>query len=576
MVTFLDSIVEALEGAGSYNRNDQSAPAAVIWPDKDRQWEPLLPQLRNKLPIVTVGPYKPDSLQGPAYWVRCILNRTIGEAPLPEDATPIVYLPGVSKQEIRAIEACPRELQPLAELQYRGVLWTQRNGRDWTLVSFLQSADGGLGIEVGADNATKEAIAQALPRLADETTVRLKREAPLRAAFFHGLLHPDESRTLLQWLDEPETWHARRTPDEWESFVELCRTKYEFHPELDGPVTAAGMLGQRNAAWDVVWHRFEESPASYPNLPDLLRRGRPTKDLGLFMRPESWPQDNEAMEAELRESLISIDGKVASEVRELVRDLERAHAQRRGWVWARLGQAPLAQALKHLLTLAVETDQALGGATVEAIAKAYEERGWQADGALLEALAAVASTQDVAAVKKASRALYESWADTSARAFQAFAASYRGEQESEPEEGTCIVFVDGLRLDLARRLEAELEEHGFSVQVRTRLASVPTVTASGKPLCAPPLELFPTTGFDVSTTIDGPPLTVRPSQPKDSGGNLLQQAYKSSLETKSARRGVQHGPKPEMSTDTGTTMAGAFVTRSRMRWVCLPLGVCSF
>ena len=40
----------------------------------------------------------------------------------------------------------PAELQPLAELQYRGVLWSQKNGRDWTVNAFVQSRDGGLGI----------------------------------------------------------------------------------------------------------------------------------------------------------------------------------------------------------------------------------------------------------------------------------------------------------------------------------------------------------------------------------------------------------------------------------------------
>ena len=145
--SFLDALVTALERAGRYNRNDQSPPAAVLWPDKERQWEPLLSQLRSKLPLITVGPYEPALRQGPAYWVRCMLNGTLGDGWLPEGVTPIVYLPGVSKQEIRAVESCPKPLQPLAELQYRGLIWTQKNGRDWTVQAFLQSEDGGLGID---------------------------------------------------------------------------------------------------------------------------------------------------------------------------------------------------------------------------------------------------------------------------------------------------------------------------------------------------------------------------------------------------------------------------------------------
>src|SRR6266566_9356270 len=157
-VTFLDALVEAIKRAGRYNKNDQVPPVVVLWTYKDRQWEPLLLLLRERLPLLTLGPYKPEELTGPAYWLRCVIARTLPDHLLPSDVTPIIYLPGVSKQEIRAIEETPKMLQPLAELQYRGVLWTHKNGRDWTIAAFIQSADGGLGIEVGTDSATKEAL----------------------------------------------------------------------------------------------------------------------------------------------------------------------------------------------------------------------------------------------------------------------------------------------------------------------------------------------------------------------------------------------------------------------------------
>ena len=90
---------------------------------------------------------------------------------LPEGATPIIYLPGVSKQDLRAVEDCPCELLPLAELQYRGVIWTHRNGREWTPAGYLQTTDGGLDIEIAADGATREALQRALPRLVDEPLI---------------------------------------------------------------------------------------------------------------------------------------------------------------------------------------------------------------------------------------------------------------------------------------------------------------------------------------------------------------------------------------------------------------------
>ena len=47
----------------------------------------------------------------------------------------IIYLPGVSRATLRATEDCPQELKPLAELQYRGVIWSQANCKDWTVAA---------------------------------------------------------------------------------------------------------------------------------------------------------------------------------------------------------------------------------------------------------------------------------------------------------------------------------------------------------------------------------------------------------------------------------------------------------
>ncbi|MFZ1596661.1 MAG: hypothetical protein WAW26_12460, partial [Anaerolineae bacterium] len=57
--TLLDALTAALARAGQYNKNDQCPPAAILWPDKERQWEPLLPVLRSRLPLLTLGDYAP-------------------------------------------------------------------------------------------------------------------------------------------------------------------------------------------------------------------------------------------------------------------------------------------------------------------------------------------------------------------------------------------------------------------------------------------------------------------------------------------------------------------------------------
>lgn len=145
--TFLEALVAALHRAGSYNRNDQVAPAAVLWTDRERQWEPLLPRLRERLPLLTLGPYQPERRTGPAYWIRCMVARTLEEDRLPLEGTPVIYLPGISRQEMRAVEECSRELQPLVEYLYRGCSGPRRTAgigrsRPFSRVRMEGSASG--------------------------------------------------------------------------------------------------------------------------------------------------------------------------------------------------------------------------------------------------------------------------------------------------------------------------------------------------------------------------------------------------------------------------------------------------
>ncbi len=495
-LTFLEALVEALRRAGNYNRNDQAAPVAVLWPDKERQWESLLPLLREKLPILTFGPYQPAALIGPAYWLRCMLERTLpGTAELlPEDTTPIIYLPGISKAELRAVEECPKALQPLAELQYRGVFWNHKNGKEWTIPAFMQASEGGLGLEVGPDNATREALLRALLKLADEPIARLKKEAPLRASFFDALLNPDEVRSLLLWLNDPAGYIKRTSKPEWDSFCGLCQRKYGFDPEKDGEVTAATLLGQRQDSWKTVWQRFAEAPQSYPNLPGLLRRAKPAQPHELFPQlAESWPQDNETAENQLRETLTALKEKLPEQARSALQELEQEHGGRRNWVWAKLGLSPLATALEPLSRLASETEQAVGGATVADIVEAYANKGWQADAAMLDALAGVETGPNEMAVKAMITALYRPWLERGALAMQKAvkaAWEYPVGQLPAPEAGTCVLFSDGLRFDVGQRLAAALAKRGLECQIKPHLSALPTVTSTAKPAVSPVAALI--------------------------------------------------------------------------------------
>lgn len=497
-MTVLDAIIQSLSRAGEYNRDDQVAPAVILWPDKERQWEPGLPVLRERLPhLLTLGPYAANCKTGPAIWLRCMISRALPEANWSEKTIPILYLPGVSRQELRAVAECPAPLMPLAELQYRGVFWSQVNHKDWTVLAFLQSADGGLGLDVARDNATLEAMRTALVKLV-ETDIQDLTGHRLEAADFHALLSPDPVREILAWINDPKTVQAKMSTDQWNAFCHSCKDKFGFHPMKDGPLRAAEKLGLRQGNWSLVWDRFREAPKRYPNLPGWLRKAKPQED-DLFLKEsdEVWPQSNEIHETTLRNVLKGCAGKSAQAVIERIREMEHVHGMRRNWVWADLDQAPLAVALKHLNTLAETCGKPVTGGALDDLVAAYVRGGWCADAAVVDALSVVEKKDDIEAVQAVIRAVYLPWLEASALAFQQLVKTGGAAIQSQAPanvmdiaSGTAILFADGLRFDLAQKLKAKLAEKGLQSELTWRWTALPAVTPTAKPAASPISELF--------------------------------------------------------------------------------------
>ena len=136
-MNLLTNLTETIRSAAKVNRSLMVPPVAILWTDVDRIWESAVLQLAKLLPeLYVLGDYAPAERKGPSIWLKCaVAGKLVTQ--LPPDRIPILYLPGISRADLRAIETCPRELQPLAELQYRGAFWTQTNGKDWTVNAFL-------------------------------------------------------------------------------------------------------------------------------------------------------------------------------------------------------------------------------------------------------------------------------------------------------------------------------------------------------------------------------------------------------------------------------------------------------
>ncbi|ADH86829.1 BREX-1 system phosphatase PglZ type B [Desulfurivibrio alkaliphilus] len=493
----IDQLLQAVRGAAVYNPEVQVAPACILWPDHDRQWEAVIPRLQAELPeLFVLGDYAPEQRTGPAIWLRCVVAGKIEEVAPPAHRPPILYLPGVSRQDLRAIESCPEPLKPLAELQYRGVIWSQINAKDWTILAWLKTDQGGLGLDVAQDQEARKAMQLALYRLLDEEVERL-RDKRLDKDYFNTLLTGgDPVRDLLQWLDQGENFLADRNANERQAMVEVCKSQLGFDPAKQGILAGAARLASRQGPWQGVWERFCEAPLRYPGIPAQIRKCQPPSGSLVWLTAapvnHGWPQWNESQENILRRELQGLAEVAAPAARQKLAELEKQHGFRRELVWAELGEAPLALALEHLAVLAGITASGLVAGTAADLADRYGQQGWQADDALLRALAKVTAPADLAALTAAIRAVYLPWAEESARYLQqsVAAAGYPGgsivtRKVAPPQPGECLMFVDGLRFDLARRLQSMLTAKGYEIGQRPYWVPLPSVTATGKPAMAP-------------------------------------------------------------------------------------------
>lgn len=499
----IEALRDAIRHVANYNRNTQVSPFCILWPDKDRQWEASVPLLREVLPeLLTLGDYDVSKRTGPAIWLRYAVSGLDPQTPLIEGHIPILYLPGVSRQELRAVENCPDHLKAIAELQYRGVFWSQYSSKDWTIVAFLVSSQGGLGLDVAQDNDTKNALMLAINRLLDEDVETLKGKR-LEKDFFNELVSgKDVPKDILLWMDDADRFKLSRDENAWKAFIEICVSQFAFNPEKAGTIEAAKLLANHQGPWITVWDRYREAASRYPSIPDVIRKAQPPA-FDLFSDVETaggWPQWNESEEKDLLARLTRCAQQPSHIARTEVLKLEGTHGSRRKLVWAELGFAPLAMVLKPLSELAELIGEDLPSATVKDLEEAYRTVGWKVDAVMLAVLSIPVSEELHLVISSVIQVLYEPWMENAARKLQALVqkAGYPGDRNKQPDpkfnDGTCIVFVDGLRYDTAKRLKEMLENDGREVEEHPFWTTLPSITISGKAAVTPVASLLDGSG----------------------------------------------------------------------------------
>jgi hypothetical protein len=484
VATLFDALVSGLRSCDSA-ADGVERPAAILWTDPDGQWASLVQSLQERMPeLLILGEYKPDLRQGPAIWLRCVVDGALEEPIELGERIPILYLPKIGRQMLRAGEDCPSDLRPLVELLFRGVSWKHPNGQDWSLNAFM--GKGGLGLNVARDEETRIAMIRALSQLA-QTPLGALRGRHLEAEDFDRLLTSDVVRDLLLWVGDPVGIQAGMDTESWEAFCNQVRLRFNFDPTCDGELTAGEHMVLGDGPWAEVWGRFAEVPSLYPGVVVLLDRVQPPD---LFSGREKLPAENARAEEDLRAEMQKLVSKSPAEICQQVLVLEAAHGCRRRWLWADLGKSSLAIALQPLACLAEQGRKPMGGSRLEDFAEVYVKEAWLADASAWEAVAAVSSVVDQKLIGGIVQAILLPWMEKSARAFQEV-VHRTGMQSAENQggmkvdEGTCLLFADGLRFDLAQRLVSRLEERGCTTQLDWRWAGIPTVTATGKPLVSP-------------------------------------------------------------------------------------------
>lgn len=523
-MTLIDELIKGVQASAKVNPTVQTPPAAILWTDKERHWEAVAAGLQGRMPsLLTLGLFDGAQRTGPAIWLKCAIAGEFEDIDF-TGQTPVIYLPGFSRTDLRAIESCPRELQPLAELQYRGAFWSQANGKDWTVNALLTSRKGGLGLDVAQDNATQEALKRVVDAdlLLDRTVEELQGRQ-INAAWLDALLAPNPTRDVLAWLNDPVLMQSQWAGARWAIFSSRCAKDFGFNPQTDGALTAAEKLAEHQGAWLPVWELYRESFTSFRAVAGLLSKLQPPPPKDMFEAPdqlEGYPRANEEAEAVLRYSLNACSAMSPEQARAKVLEADKDHGNRRDWLWSKMECAPLAQGLQHLAELATLSTQTPGGSTLTQMALNYQASGWMVDQAAMHALAAVTSKADTNAIGAALRALYVPWLEDSAHRFQALVKAEGGFDHATTKgvataggqlDGVCTVFVDGLRYDVAMQLQVQLAGLG-KVASSAMWTSMPSVTASGKAWASPVAQWVSgkkaDEDFQPSVAVDGKPLST--------------------------------------------------------------------
>ncbi|GHB48340.1 BREX-1 system phosphatase PglZ type B [Mongoliitalea lutea] len=490
--SIFDKIIKALRQSTLHNSSLMESPEVILWPDPESQWKEVIPLLQHELPeLLTYGQFDPVQKSGPAIWIKCMVARLLPEADWEPHAVPIIYLPGISKADLRKVETAVFDLQPLLEYQYTGNLFLQENGKEWTVLAFVENVQHGLGIKVQKDNSTKQALKKALPSIFMEKEMFLNK-SQIDAGFLNIMVFPEINESILQWMIHGDRFLESMDSSKRNVFIELCKGQFDFTLDIKNIKDIALKLGSQSGNWKNVWQLFANNPKKYAPIEEYLKLSMPVDlGVGMYALPrETWPQLNEAEENKLADALNALTKLDIPKAIKKLLELENQHKERRSWVWAELDKAPLAKSLSYLMKLAENSQFTFGNYSLEDLKDYYANEGYEVDHFMRKSLQTVKSTRDKEIISKVIRMFYMPWLESLTDRFQKLTeqdSSVFSHQTTVEETMDFILFVDAFRYELAKDYIQHLSKESPSIKfyMSTSWSAIPSLTPTAKVQVSP-------------------------------------------------------------------------------------------
>ncbi len=488
--SLLEHIKHSIDLSKQYNSSQVTPPDVILWPDPESQWLSIIDILREEIPaFLTLGKFNSEVKQGPAIWLKCMVDKTLSESDWEEGIIPVIYMPGVSKGDFKKIEDAPSALQPLMEYQFTGNLWLQENGKEWTILAFVQNVEQGMGLDVAKDNATKDALIKSLPGLVQESKSFFRKKVD--ADFLNELLVPQVIPNLLKWIEQGDDALTFLSLDQKEAFIEVIKSQYQLNLDYSLVLDFVKMIGTQKDPWHTVWQYFANAPHKYPKLIEYLEQATPDDlGIGMFKLPEdSWPLFNKQKEKALYAAILNLKKKEPQFALEQLEKLAEEHKPRLQWVWMEMGQSPFAEALPKMVLLVKNSLQTYDFDSVTSLSNYYQSEGYKIDHILRELYLIANSKEYKETIQVIIDFFYRPWLEKLTVRFQELvkANAYNiadAEQQDIISKSPFILFVDAFRYDIAIAFIEQLSNR-FEVDIQQVWSAIPSLTPTSKPSVSP-------------------------------------------------------------------------------------------